>query len=198
MGAASPLPIELSSKHAASRKPLDVLVVGLGNTRLTDDGIGVRVARHLARDPETPPGLHAVDTGALGFRLVNKLRRAEAILFVDVAEIGAPAGTTRLLEREQLEQHIERGGRIAANDSGLTELLDLARLQGYQPKRLALLVVQPESLDWGEELSAPVYEALPVVCEQIVDTVLAWQQAAEAVPNFRSLEGFRANRGGAG
>jgi hypothetical protein len=47
-------------------------------------------------------------------------------------------------------------------------------------------------------LSAPVYEALPVVCEQIVDTVLAWQQAAEAVPNFRSLEGFRANRGGAG
>ena len=198
MGQASTRPIELSSKPAASRKPPQVLVLGLGNTRLTDDGIGVRVVRHLARDPETPPGLHAADAGALGFRLLAKLRRSEAILIIDVAEIGAHAGTTRLLERDELTQHIVRGARIAVNDSGLMELLGLARLQGYQPKRLALLAVQPESLEWGEELSASVYESLPLICEQVVEIVLAWQQAAEAVPNFQSLDGFRANRGRGG
>ena len=193
MGAAGTRPNELSSNPAANRKVPEVLVLGLGNTRLSDDGIGVLVVRHLARDPETPPGLRAVDAGAFGFRFTSKLRRSQAILIVNVAEIGAPAGTTRLLGREELDEDIESGGRIVARDSGLKELLVLARRQGYQPKRLALLAVQPESLDWGEELSPPVYKSLPMVCEQVVETVLAWQHGAEPISNFKSLKGFSRN-----
>ena len=193
MGETRTIPIELSSKHLASRKPPEVLVLGLGNTRLTDDGIGVRVVRHLARDPQTPPGLRALDAGAFGFRLLSNLNKAQAILMVDVAEIGAPAGTTCLFEREELALHISRGGHIAAYESGLIELLNLTRLnltrlQGYRPKRLALLAVQPESLDWGDDLSAPVAAALPMVCDQVVRTVLSWQQAAGAIHGFQSLK----------
>jgi hydrogenase maturation protease len=162
---------------STTRKPREVLVLGLGNTRLADDGIGVHVVRQLARDPETPPGLKALDAGAFGFRLLSKLTKAQAVLMVDVADIGAPAGTTRLLEREELALHVSRGGRIAAHESGLVGLLTLARMQGYQPKRLALLAVQPQSLDWGEDMSAAVSESLPLVCEQVVRTVLEWQQA---------------------
>ena len=182
------IPIESSSKALASRKPSEVLVLGLGNMRLTDDGIGVRVVRHLARDPQTPPGLRALDAGAFGFRLLSNLNKAQAILMVDVAEIGASAGTTCLFEREELALHISRGGHIAAYESGLIELLNLTRLQGYRPKRLALLAVQPESLDWGDDLSAPVAVALPIICEQVVRTVLAWQRAAEEVHSFQSLK----------
>jgi hydrogenase maturation protease len=178
MGAVRTIPIELSSQPAANRKPQEIIVVGFGNTCLTDGGIGVRVVRRLAHDPGTPPGLLALDAGALGFRLISKLKKAQAILIVDVAEFGAPAGTTCLLEWEELALHIKRGGRIAAHESGLVELLDLARLCGSKQKRLALLAVQPESLDWGENLSAPVSEMLSVVCDQVVDTVLAWQQSA--------------------
>jgi len=56
------------------------------------------------------------------------------------------------------------------------------------------LAVQPGSLDWADDLSAPVAAALPMVCEQVVGTVLAWQRAAEAVRNFQSLNGLSANR----
>jgi hydrogenase maturation protease len=196
------IPIKLAAKHLASRKPPEVLVLGLGNTRLTDDGIGVRVVRHLARDPQTPPSLRALDAGAFGFRLLSTLNKAQAILLVDVAEIGAPAGTTCLFEREELALHISRGGQIAAYKSGLIELLNrtrinLTRLQGYKPKRLALLAVQPESLDWGDDLSAPVAAALPMVCEQVVCTVLAWQRAAEAVHSSQSGNGPSANQASA-
>jgi hydrogenase maturation protease len=189
MGAARPIPNEYSSKPAADGKPPEVLVLGLGNTRLTDDGVGVWVVRHLAHNPETPPGLLALDAGAFGFRFLSKLKRAQAVLIVDVAEIGAPAGATCLLEREALAMHMERGGRISAHNSGLAELLDLVRLKGYRPKRFALLAVQPDSVDWGEDLSGPVSESLPTVCEQVVRTVLAWQQAPQAVPSHQSLDG---------
>ena len=194
MGAANTIPIELSSKPAANGKSPEVVILGLGNTRLADDGIGVRVVRHLAHAPETPRGLCAVDAGALGFRLLSKLRRAKAILMVAAEEIGAPAGATYLLEWEELALHIKRGGRIAAHESGLIELLDMARLQGDKQKRVALLAVQPASLDWGEDLSAPVSESFFMICEQVVQTALAWQQAIEAVANFQSFDGCSANR----
>ncbi len=194
MGAASTRPIELSSKPVGSRKPTEVLVLGLGNTRLADDGIGVRVARHLARDPETPAGLIALDAGTLAFRLISKLRRAQAILIVDVAEIGAPAGATCLLEGEELAQYMTRSGCITAHDDGLMELLGLGRLQAYKQKRAALLAVQPASLDWGEDLSAPVSESLPMICEQVIDIVLAWQRAADELPDLQSRGEFSINR----
>ena len=169
------IPSRLSMSPAA--RPKEVLVLGLGNPRLADDGIGVHVVRHLARDSETPPGLRALDAGTFGFRLLSKLTKAQAVLMVDAADIGAAPGATRLLEREELALHVSRGGRIAAHESGLVGLLTLARMQGYQPKRLALLAVQPQTMDWGEDLSAPVSESLPLVCEQVVRTVLAWQEA---------------------
>jgi hydrogenase maturation protease len=194
MGAARTIPIELQAKPAGNRKLPEVLVLGLGNTRLSDGGIGVRVVRHLARDPETPHGLLPLDAGAFGFCWISKFKRAHAILIVDVAEIDAPAGATCLLEGEELVEHVRRSGRIAAYGSGLTELLDLARLQAYKPKRLALLAVQPASLDWGEDLSAPVSESLPVVCEQVIDIVLAWQRAANEVSDLQTLGEFSTNR----
>jgi hydrogenase maturation protease len=109
MGATRTIPIELASKPVANCSRPEVFVLGLGNTRLGDDVIGIRVVRLLARDPETPLGLRALDAGALGFRLLSKLKRAPAILIVDVAEIDAPAGTTYLFEQEELAQHITRG-----------------------------------------------------------------------------------------
>jgi len=162
----------------AARKPQEVLVLGLGNPHLADVGIGVHVVRHLARDPDSPPGLKALDAGAFGFRLLSKLTKAQAVLMVDAADIGAAPGETRLLEREELALHISRGGRIPAHESGLVGLLTLARTQGYQPKRLALLAVQPQSMEWGEDMSGPVSDSLPAVCAQVIRTVLAWQETA--------------------
>jgi hydrogenase maturation protease len=166
------------ARRSTGLKPKEILVLGLGNTRLADDGIGIHVVRHLARDPATPPGLKPLDGGAFGFRLLSKLTKAPAVLIVDAAELGAPPGTICLLEREELALHVSRGGRIAAHESGLVDLLTLARLHGPSQRRLALLAVQPQSMEWDEDMSTPVAESLPVVCQEVVRTVLAWQDAA--------------------
>jgi hydrogenase maturation protease len=171
------LSIQIRSRPLLA-KPPEVVVLGLGNMRLADDGVGVHVVRHLARDPETPPGLCPLSAGAFGFRLLSKLTKARAVLIVDAAELGAPPGTTCLLEREELALHVSRGGRIGAHESGLVDLLTMARLHRRAPRRLALLAVQPHSVDWSEDLSAPVAQSLQNVCKEVVRTVLAWQEAA--------------------
>jgi hydrogenase maturation protease len=155
-----------------------VLVLGLGNTLLADDGVGVHVARQLAADPARPPWLQPLDGGTLGFRLLDLLRQTDALLIVDAAQLGAAAGTIRLFDRAELDQHVSRSGRISAHEAGLADLLTLAKLAGLAPKYLALLGIQPQTVDWGETLSPPVASAAFAARQLAISTGLGWLSAA--------------------
>jgi len=156
----------------------DVLVLGLGNTLLADDGVGVHVVRRLAEAPAAPPGLRMLDGGTLGFRLMHEITRAQAVIVVDAAQLGERPGTVRLLHQQTLTDHVSRGGRMSAHEAGLVDLLTLARLEGWAPVRLALLGIQPKIVDWGDRLSLSVSRALPVACRAVIRTARAWQMAA--------------------
>ena len=173
MNHAIPLPITMSANPAKNR----VLVLGLGNTLLTDDGVGVHVARQLGCDPATPNWIQPLDGGTLGFRLLGTLSRADAVLIIDAAQLGAPAGTIRLFDRDELVRHIGRSDRSSAHEAGLADLLTLARLEGFRPKYLALLGIQPQTIDWGETLSPPVAAAALAARQLAVSTGQAWVSA---------------------
>jgi hydrogenase maturation protease len=156
----------------------EVLVLGLGNTLLADDGVGVHVVRQLTDDATVPTALRPLDGGTMGFRLMARLVAADAVLLVDAAQLDAPAGTIRLIDRQSLFDHVRCGGRMSAHEAGLVDLLTLARLDGWSPTHLALLGIQPHLVDWGEQMSAPVARSLPRACRAAVRTVQAWQQGA--------------------
>jgi hydrogenase maturation protease len=154
----------------------EILVLGLGNTLLADDGIGVHVARRLAIDP--PCGVRVVDGGTLGFRLLDLVRHSDALLFIDAADLLQPAGTIRLIDYDAIWEHVSRGGGMSAHEAGLVDLLTLARLDGWNPTKLALLAIQPQKIDWDERLSDPLASALPAACQATLATVQAWQSPA--------------------
>jgi hydrogenase maturation protease len=162
----------------AMRRARDVTVLGLGNVLLSDDGVGVHVARSLAMNPGAPSGLRALDGGTLGFRLAETLSRSDSLLFVDAALFGAPPGAMRLLRERELHGRVCRGGRLSAHEAGLLDLLAMAMAEGWQPAHLALLGVQPERMDWGVQLSEPVAQAVPAVCRAVIETALSWQAAS--------------------
>jgi len=153
----------------------NVLVLGLGNTLLADDGAGVHVIRRLAADPATPAWLHAVDGGTMGFRLASLLRAARDVLIIDAAELQAPPGTIRLLDAEAMAA---QGRRTSAHEAGLADLLSLARLENLTPRHLAVLAIQPELITWREQLSRPVEQAILPACAMVNATVTAWREAA--------------------
>ena len=154
-----------------------VLVLGLGNTLLADDGVGIHIIRSLALDPLTPACVRPVDGGTLGFRLLDQISRAQAVLIIDAAQLGAQAGTLRLLDRNDLALHVGKSGRISAHEAGLADLLTLARLEGFAPRHLALIAIQPQTIDWGETLSPQVAAAAASACPLAVQTALGWVAA---------------------
>jgi len=155
-----------------------VLVLGLGNTLLTDDGVGVHVARQLASHAATPPWLQPLDGGTLGFRLLDVLCGADAVLIIDAAQLGAGAGTIRIFDRDELVQYVSRSDRSSAHEAGLTDLLTLARLGGFAPTYLALMGIQPQTIDWGESLSPAVENSVFAASQLAISTGRGWRNAA--------------------
>jgi hydrogenase maturation protease len=169
MDGAMAIPLEVRSR--------EVLVLGLGNILLGDDGVGVHLVRRLASHPDAPAGLQPVDGGTLGFRLMELFARSNAMLLVDAAQLNAPPGTIRLLDHKALERHVRRDGRLSAHEAGLAAMLTLAKLEGCVPARLALLGIQPKTIDWSDTLSHPVAQALNVACRAAIGTVREWQRS---------------------
>lgn len=156
----------------------DVLVLGLGNTLLADDGVGVHVVRRLAADAALPAWVRAVDGGTMGFRLTAMLSAAGDVLIIDAAELLAPPGTIRLLDATALSTHVANSQRSSAHEAGLVDLLSLAWLENFKPRHLAVLAIQPQVIDWGESLSGPVEDSVCHACVVAKATILQWRNAA--------------------
>lgn len=151
------------------------LVLGIGNTLLSDEGIGVHVIQNLARRYGEKSDAVFLDGGTLSFILAEPIAENDNLIVVDAARLGEPAGTVRCFEGVDMDRYLT-GNRHSVHEVGLTDLLDIARLSGTFPKRRALIGVEPHFLDWGEELSPQVAPAVQVAAKRVLEFLHQWAQ----------------------
>jgi hydrogenase maturation protease len=150
-----------------------ILVLGIGNTLLADDGVGVRIVESLRGDPDMAERM-LIDGGTLSFSLLSHLEDAQAMLVVDAADLEAAAGTVSVFESGEMDRFIRRARGRSVHEVGLADLMDMARLHGCLPPQRALVCVQPERIDWGEALSPAVQAATPHACRQVRELLCRW------------------------
>lgn len=152
-----------------------VVVLGIGNSLLADDGVGVHAIRCL-REMLPDAGVEWVDAGTLNFTLLRYLENARALVVIDAAELGESPGTVRVYQGGEMDEMVGAGRRNSVHEAGLADLLAMARLKDCLPPRRALITVQPQRIDWGEALSAPVSAALPGICERARLLAQRWSE----------------------
>ena len=151
-----------------------ILVLGLGNTLLTDEAVGVRVAEAVQAHPETEAlGIRALDGGTMGLTLLVEMEDADAMVVIDAAYLQSPPGTIRVFEGEEMDQFLRTRGRNP-HDIGLDDMMDGLRLRGAVPERRALIGIQPEVLTVGEQMTPAVAAAVPGAAARILDLVRSW------------------------
>jgi len=143
-----------------------VLVLGIGNTLLRDEGVGVRVVRELQAGAATSPlpdDVRLVDGGTLGLDLLPLVEEARALLFVDALDAGAEPGSVFVLRGAELAARLN--GKLSAHQVGVGDLVAVARLRGTLPARTSFAGIQPAEVEVGLELSPAVAAALPHLLE---------------------------------
>jgi hydrogenase maturation protease len=141
-----------------------ILVAGVGNVFLGDDGFGVEVVRRLV-GRGLPEGVEVVDFGIRGMDLAYALQGDyEAVVFVDATPRGERPGTVYLIEPE-----IEEEGEVMLDTHGMdpVKVIKLSRALGARPTRTLVVGCEPQVVVSGEdyddmimELSEPVRAAV--------------------------------------
>lgn len=152
------------------------VVLGVGNTLLSDEGVGVHVIERLRRETPSLKGVELIDGGTLSFTLAGAMAEADQLIVIDAAELHAPPGTLTLFEGEGMDNYLGRGKRRSVHEVSLIDLLAIAHLTDDLPQRRALIGIQPSSIDWGEEPSPDVAAVIPRACETVHRLVREWRQ----------------------
>jgi len=157
---------------------MDILVLGLGNTLLTDEAVGVRVVDHLNALPGDPvPGLRGLDGGTMGLTLLVEMEDADALIVVDAAYLNQPPGTIQIFLGAQMDDFLRRRGRNP-HDIGLDDLMDGLRLREAVPENRALIAIQPQNISVGEHMTTPVASAVPEAAQKIISLATQWRATA--------------------
>lgn len=156
---------------------MSILVLGIGNLIMCDDGVGVRVVQLLSRRFRYPAGVSLVDGGTLGLDLLPKLEGVERLLIVDAVETGGVAGSLVRLSGDHVPVALET--RLSPHQVGLKDLLAVALLQGVMPLEIVLWGVQPLRCELGLELSDPVARQLEPLANRLAAELAGWGVEAE-------------------
>jgi hydrogenase maturation protease len=128
-----------------------VLVLGIGNILLGDEGVGVRVVEDLRQAGPAPAGVELMDGGTAGMALIDVIAGRRHVIIVDAVKTGAAPGTIVILHDAEIPAGFR--GRTSPHALGIGDVLAVLTLQGEAPARLTLIGIEPDSLDFGLELS---------------------------------------------
>jgi hydrogenase maturation protease len=151
------------------------LVLGIGNTLLMDEGVGVHVLQALESKLADLPDVTLLDGGTLSFTLAGPIEEADALIVVDAANIRTKPGEWALLEGEEMDAFLMNNRKSTVHEVGLTDLRAIAILAGHWPERRAMLAIQPDVIDWGEYPTPAVAAAIPPACDAIQKLIQEWR-----------------------
>lgn len=162
--------------------PAPVLVLGLGNLLLRDDGVGLRVLAGLQQRCGGDGRVDFVDGGTQGLALLPLFEGRRAVLMLDAVGHGAPPGTVhRVDDAFARAPKGNAGADGGAHQMNAGDLLLAARLLGTVPARAAVVGVEPGVVRTGLELTPEVEAAVPAATAAAA-VLLGELLAAEGMP----------------
>lgn len=178
--------------RGAAEKTTGLLVLGLGNVLLGDDGLGAAALARLEADYHLPAGVRLEDGGTLGLGLLGLLAEATHVILVDAVRMDSPPGTLVRLDGDDVMPAVR--DRLSPHQVGVAELLDAARLISCYPATVKLIGLVPETIDLGLVRSTAVAARLDELVEVIVREVAAL--GYPLVPQARPRPGAVCNPAG--
>jgi len=155
----------------------ETLILGIGNTLLTDEGAGIHALNHLQSLYPDSPNLNFIDGGTLSFTLAVWIEDCTNLIVFDAAELNQPAGTVKAFIGTEFDDFLGAAKR-SAHEVGLLDLMDIARLTGHFPENRALIGIQPDVMTWGMKPTAAVQNALDEAINEAVKLINQWQKVS--------------------
>lgn len=144
-----------------------IVILGVGNILLSDEGIGVHIVEKLGGEIDNPD-IELIDGGTAGLDLLPVLERCEYLLIIDCVKGGEKPGTIYKFGPEEIKVKLDNM-KLSLHDFNLVDVLNLARALGKKLPKITIYGVEPKSLDWSLEMSPEVSQTLERLIKIIKD-----------------------------
>ena len=145
-----------------------ILVLGVGNLLLSDEGVGVHVAQRMMT-MAMPPEVQIVEGGTDGFGLVNVITQADRMILIDAVRGGGQPGSIYRFEIEDCPPYPDIF-KTSVHQISILEVINLSSLIGSTP-RTTIIGIEPACMEMGMELSPVVAAKVPRVIQMIKEEV---------------------------
>lgn len=152
----------------------ETLIIGIGNSLLTDEGAGIHALNHLQSKYPEIPNLIFLDGGTLSFTLASWIEDCTSLIVFDAAELELPAGSVSAFVGSAMDEFLGSSKR-SAHEVGLLDLMHIARITNHLPENRALIGIQPAIVDWGMEPTTAVRNALDYAAREAIALIMQWQ-----------------------
>lgn len=165
----------------------ETLILGIGNTLLSDEGAGIHALNHLQAQYPDIPNLTFIDGGTLSFTLAVWIEDCANLIVFDATQLQQPPGTVKTFVGTDMDNFLGTTKR-SAHEVGLLDLMDIARLTNKLPENRALIGIQPEFMDWGMNPTPAVQDALDKTTTEAIKLINEWQKVNTGQGNFTAKD----------
>lgn len=151
---------------ASTRAP--ILVLGIGNLLLKDEGIGVHVVRAMANLP-LPDDVELLDGGTAGADLLDTISERRRLIVIDALDADVPPGTILRMKPDDLAA--DASGNLSLHEFGIAETLAMAGQLKCAPHDVTLIAMRPWDIGCGLELSDEMNRQMPRIIEVVLDEI---------------------------
>lgn len=154
----------------------DTLVLGLGNTLLGDEGVGIYAVQRVEQALAGAGNVRCLDGGTLSFTLAGPIEDSNRLIVIDAAELHDAPGSVQVFEGEEMDRYVGTGGKRSVHEVSLADLLAIACLAGRLPEQRVLIGIQPEFVDWADAPTPAGMRGIDAACTLALDLIRRWEQ----------------------
>lgn len=156
------------NREIKAKKTGKIVIMGVGNILLKDEGIGVHVIRELEKQ-KLPPNVELIDGATKGLDLLYDIEGAERLIIVDCTLTGEEPGSIFKFKPEDVES-VGPEHKISLHDVNLTDVLALARHLGTEPETV-IFGVEAKEINWGTEPTPELAAKIPELVELVLKEI---------------------------
>lgn len=160
--------------NEGAKEKIPILIVGIGNLLLKDDGFGIHAVRRIY-ELGVPEGVEVMDGGTSGLDLLTPFSRAKKVIVIDAVKGGGEPATVYRFSTDDVV--FERMPVTSMHQLNLHEVIALARQTGNMPDEMIVYGIEPKAIELDLELSPELAAKLDKVCELVI------QEAKQSIEN---------------
>ncbi len=130
----------------------DIVVIGLGNLLMSDEGIGIYLIQKLSELQDKFPHVEFIDAGTGGMNLLHLIANRKKAVIIDCVKMGKSPGTIKKFKPSEVKT-TKKMMHFSLHEADILRIIAISRQLGECPEKIVIFGIEPESLEMGQKLS---------------------------------------------